>query len=680
MPQTNGKQTADKKQVRSATKRLLKLVFKYYPWQFALVVICILLSSFASVANSYFIGSILIDHFISPALDAATVNGVYDVETGMDLFYNQAWDIGIGGISMTFAQLILTMIVIFILGVLGAYFYNWLMSLISQGVQKRIRDHMFDHMQDLPVSYFDKHTHGDIMSVYTNDVDSLREMLARALPMVVSSLVTMIACLIMMLLTDFYLTLVVVVFAVFIGFVTSFFAKRSGEYFVKQQMQLGVTNGYIEEMISGQKVVKVFNHEKKNVEGFDKCNDALCEYSTKANRYASILMPVVNQLGNLQYAVVSLIGGLFVVYGVRGYSFLDIGTGHLFEAGTVGIIVSFLLYSKSFVQPIGQLANQLNTITMALAGASRIFTLIDEPAETDDGYVELVNAKEDENGNPVPCEERTGKWAWKHPHKDGSPTTYTWLRGKINLNNVDFGYEPGKIVLHDITIYAEPGQKIAFVGPTGAGKTTITNLLNRFYDIADGKIRYDDININKIKKTDLRRSLGMVFQDTKLFTGTVKENIRYGRLDATDEEVVAAAKLANADTFIRQLPDGYDTLLTNGGTSLSQGQRQLLSIARAAVANPPVLILDEATSSIDSRTEALVQKGMDAIMKGRTVFVIAHRLSTIKNSDVIMVLDHGRIIERGSHESLLAQKGVYYQLYTGNARQDKEAEAISKQA
>ena len=421
-------------------------------------------------------------------------------------------------------------------------------------------------------------------------------------------------------------------------------------------------------MVAGQKVVKVFNYEERNIEGFTKVNDALYEESVKANRYANTLMPTVNQLGNVQYALLALLGGLFVVNGIQGYTLLP----PFVHTYSIGIIISFLLYSKSFVQPIGQMAQQLNTVTMALAGASRIFAIIDEPAEIDEGYVELVNAKEDENGNPVEVKERTGKWAWKHPHTDGSETTYTWLKGKINVNHVDFGYTPDKIVLHDITVYAEPGQKVAFVGPTGAGKTTITNLLNRFYDIADGKIRYDDININKIKKADLRRSLGMVFQDTKLFTGTVMENIRYGKLDATDEEVYAAAKLANADTFINQLPDGYNTVLKNGGTSLSQGQRQLLAIARAAIANPPVLILDEATSSIDSRTEAMVTKGMDAIMEGRTVFVIAHRLSTIKNSDVIMVLDHGHIIERGSHDDLLAQKGKYYQLYTGNAIQQQD--------
>lgn len=646
----------------SAMKRLLQLVFKFYPDQFFIVCICILLSSFASVAASYFVGTILIDNFINASLSQ-------DIKPAYDFLINDATYLG-----MSFGTTLVVMGCLFALGVIASYFYNFMMAFISQGIQKKIRDHLFEHMQDLPVSFFDQHTHGNIMSIYTNDVDTLREMLARSLPMMVSSFVTMIACFVMMIVTDFYLTLVVLFFGVIMFFLTKFFAGHSGKYFVKQQIELANTNGYIEEMITGQKVVKVFNYEKRNIEGFRKHNDELYNQAVKANRYANTLMPAVNQLGNLQYAVLALIGGLFVVNSVTSYSLKDMLTGgHNFGAtssnGTllnIGIIVSFLLFAKSFVNPIGQMAQQLNTVTMALAGADRIFKMTDEPSEVDEGYVELVNAKEDENGNPVEVKERTGKWAWKHPHGDGT-TTYTWLKGKINVNHVDFGYVPNKIVLHDITVYAEPGQKIAFVGPTGAGKTTITNLLNRFYDIADGKIRYDDININKIKKDDLRRSLGMVFQDTKLFTGTVMENIRYGKLDATDEEVYAAAKLANAEPFIKQLPDGYNTVLKNGGASLSQGQRQLLAIARAAIANPPVLILDEATSSIDSRTEAMVTKGMDAIMKGRTVFVIAHRLSTIKNSDVIMVLDHGSIIERGSHDSLLAQKGKYYQLYTGNS-------------
>ena len=648
-----------KEETSGAFARLFKMIWKYYPGYFILVIISTLFVSFASVANSYFVGNILVDQFIQPALDKfamsnplGTFGNAYQIMTTEITVFN-----------LHFFEMIGVMIGIFALGVLASYSYNFFMAYIAQGLQKRIRDEMFAHMEDLPVSYFDKHTHGDIMSVYTNDVDSLREMLARSIPMMLSSLMAMIACFVIMLMTDLYLMAVVLLFAMMMFMLTKFFASHSGRHFVQQQIQLGRTNGYVEEMVAGQKVVKVFNYEDRNIEGFTKVNDALYEESVKANRYANTLMPTVNQLGNVQYALLALLGGLFVVNGIQGYTLLP----PFVHTYSIGIIISFLLYSKSFVQPIGQMAQQLNTVTMALAGASRIFAIIDEPAEIDEGYVELVNAKEDENGNPVEVKERTGKWAWKHPHTDGSETTYTWLKGKINVNHVDFGYTPDKIVLHDITVYAEPGQKVAFVGPTGAGKTTITNLLNRFYDIADGKIRYDDININKIKKADLRRSLGMVFQDTKLFTGTVMENIRYGKLDATDEEVYAAAKLANADTFINQLPDGYNTVLKNGGASLSQGQRQLLAIARAAIANPPVLILDEATSSIDSRTEAMVTKGMDAIMEGRTVFVIAHRLSTIKNSDVIMVLDHGRIIERGSHDDLLAQKGKYYQLYTGNA-------------
>ena len=643
---------------KGALKRLFMMIMKDYPGYFFLVTFAIMVVAFAGVANSFFVGNILIDEFIQPSLDALEAGLTTNAYTYM-LNNVTSTTFGIG-----FVPSLMVLGGIFIIGILASYTYNFFMAYIAQGIQKEIRDNLFDHMQNLPVSYFDQHTHGDVMSVYTNDVDSLREMLARSIPMMTSSIVTMFAAFVIMLFTDFYLAIVVLLVGVLMFFLTKFFASRSGRHFIKMQMELGRTNGYIEEMISGQKVVKVFNYEKKNVEEFKKHNEELFTQSVQANRYANILMPAVNQLGNLQYALIALIGGLFVINGVKGLGFSDLLSGHIYS---MGLITSFLLYSKSFTQPIGQMAMQLNTVTMALAGASRIFAMTDEPVEIDEGYVELVNAREDENGNPVEVSEHTGKWAWKHPHTDGSQTTYTWLKGKINVNGVDFGYVPNKIVLHDITVYAEPGQKIAFVGPTGAGKTTITNLLNRFYDIADGKIRYDDININKIKKADLRRSLGMVFQDTKLFTGTVMENIRYGKLDASDEEVYKAAKLANADTFIQQLPEGYNTVLKNGGASLSQGQRQLLAIARVAIANPPVLILDEATSSIDSRTEAMVTKGMDAIMEGRTVFVIAHRLSTIKNSDVIMVLDHGHIIERGSHDALLAQKGKYYQLYTGNA-------------
>jgi ATP-binding cassette subfamily B multidrug efflux pump len=640
-----------RKEKLHSVRRLLGYVFKYYPLQFVVVLLCIVFSSGAGVIGSYFVGTIIINGYVSPYFQEGVSNTIGD--------YN----------GLPFSGAILIMASVYVVGLISSYVYNVLMSIIGQGVQKKIRDELYDHLQTLPISYFDRRGRGDIMSVFTNDVDALREMLSRALPMVAQSIMTMAVCFVMMLMTDLLLTGVVLGFAVIIFFITKYFAKMSSKYFIQQQIELGATNSYIEEMVNGQRVVKVFNYEDRNIEGFNKHNEAFYTDSVKANRFANILMPTVNQLGNIQYALLALLGGLAIVQGVTGVSLT--GT-HVFNVANVGIIVSFLLYSKSFTQPIGQVSQQLNVIALALAGASRIFQCIDAPSEIDDGYVELVNAKADEAGNPLEVTERTGRWAWKHPHKDGSPTTYTWLQGKITFDNVDFAYIPGKTVLHGITLYAKPGQKVAFVGPTGAGKTTITNLINRFYDIADGKIRYDDININKIKKADLRRSLGMVLQDTKLFTGTVKDNIRYGKLDATDEEIIKAAKLANADSFIENLPQGYDTVLEAGGTSLSQGQRQLLSIARCAVMDPPVMILDEATSSIDSRTEKLVQEGMDAIMKGRTVFVIAHRLSTIKNADVIMVIDKGCIIERGSHEELLAKKGKYYQLYTGNLVQEED--------
>jgi len=641
----------------NSVKRLLSYVFKYYPWQFVLVIICILSSSLASVLGSYFVGTVLVNQCLTPALNAVTDQSG-NIISGLQAssYFDYQY----------FYITIATMAVIFLVGAICSYFYSFLMSVIAQGVQKRIRDNLFARMQNLPISYFDRRTHGDVMSIYTNDVDALREMLSRALPMMASAVTTMIVCLVMMLITDLLLTGIVVLFAVLIFFLSKFLAKNSSKYFILQQIELGKTNGYIEEMTNGQKVVKVFNYEKRNIEGFDKHNDKLCKDSIKANRYSNVVMPTVNQLGNLQYVILALIGGLAIVNNVKGVSL----TGY--HTLLVGTIISFLLYSKSFVQPIGQVSQQVNVIFLALAGASRIFSMMDEKPEVDEGYVELVNAREGKDGNPIQVNERTGQWAWKHPHKDGTETSYTWLKGKIEFNHVDFGYIPNKTVLHDITLYAEQGQKIAFVGPTGAGKTTITNLINRFYDIADGKVRYDGININKIKKDDLRRSLGMVLQDTKLFTGTVKENIRFGNLEATDEEILNAAKLANADAFISKLPNGYDTVLSNGGANLSQGQRQLIAIARTAVSNPPVMILDEATSSIDSRTEAMVQKGMDSIMKGRTVFVIAHRLSTVKNSDVIMVLDNGTIIERGSHDDLINKKGKYYQLYTGNAIQEAE--------
>ena len=615
----------------SIFSRLFKRIFFYSPGLFFLAIITILLSSAAGVIGSLFIGTILVDQFIEPMLR--------DEPTAMF------------GIPMNIGTAIFLMAAVYAIGIICCYVYQMSVCQIGQGTQKKIRDELFSHMESLPLSYFDTRTHGDIMSIYTNDIDTLREMISRVLPMVLQSLVTMLCALVAMFVTSWMLTLVVLAFFVLIVATVFFFSGRSASFFINQQRWLGKTDGYIEEMISGQKVIKVFTHERQSEQGFDKLNDELCVYQTKAQQFSNILGPINNNLGNLQYVVLALVGGILIAYGI----------GNI----TAGGIISFLQLGKSFIMPVGMLSMQLNLFIMAMAGAERIFELIDSPSEVDDGYVQLVYASEGPNGEPVKSEKRTGKWAWEHPHTDGSPTTYTWLRGKINMYDVDFSYVPGKTILHGITLYAEPGQKVAFVGPTGAGKTTITNLLNRFYDIEDGKIRFDDININKIKKKDLRRALGMVLQDTALFTGTVKENIRYGNPEATDEEVVQAAKLANADNFIRMLPNGYDTVLHGAGAGLSQGQRQLLSIARAACANPPVLILDEATSSIDSRTEKLVQQGMDAIMKGRTVFVIAHRLSTIQNSDVIMVLQDGCIIERGNHDQLLQQKGKYYQLYTG---------------
>jgi ATP-binding cassette subfamily B multidrug efflux pump len=539
---------------------------------------------------------------------------------------------------------------IYAVGILACLFYNRTMVSIAQGTLKRIRDEMFEHMQTLPIRYFDTHTHGDIMSHYTNDTDTLRQMLAQSIPQMFSSLITIISVFFAMLFTSWQLTIFVLCFVFIMLQVTGRVAGKSGYYFIRQQKALGDVNGYIEEMINGQKVIKVFCHEEKAKEIFDQKNEELCKDASAANSFANILMPIMGNLGNLQYVLLATIGGTMALGGAGGM--------------TVGTIASFLQLSRSFMNPISQISNQLNMVVMALAGAERIFKLMDEEPEVDEGYVTLVNAKYDENGELTESKERTGLWAWKHPHGDGT-LTYTKMRGEVRFYDVDFGYNEEKIVLHNISLYAEPGQKVAFVGSTGAGKTTITNLINRFYDLADGKIRYDDININKIKKADLRRSLGVVLQETNLFTGTIMENIRYGKLDATDEEVYAAAKLANADDFIRLLPNGYDTVITGNGGSLSQGQRQLIAIARAAVADPPVMILDEATSSIDTRTEAIVQRGMDALMKGRTVFVIAHRLSTVRNSDVIMVLEQGRIIERGSHDKLIAEKGKYYQLYTG---------------
>lgn len=591
------------------------------------VVICIVLNAIAQATSSASLG-LLVDNYILPMLG----------QTNPDF-----------GPLMGF---LLMLAGIYLVGIISAFLYNFLMVRVGQGTQKNIRDQMFTHMQTLPIRYFDTHPAGDVMSRYTSDIDTLRQMLSQSIPQCIASAATLIVVFAAMLLTSPILTLVLMVTVSAILMVTKVVAGKSAGFFIGQQTALGAVNGYVEEMINGQRVIKVFCHEKAIKEDFDELNDRLRENAFRAGAYSNAMGPINNNLGYVQYAILAVVGGLMAVY--SGGSLL-----------TLGKLISFLTLSRSFNMPISQISNQVNSVVMALAGAERIFQLMDEPSEEDHGYVELVNAKIDENGNITESAERTGRWAWKHPHKAEGTITYTELKGDITMFNVDFGYTPEKTVLHDVTLYAHPGQKIAFVGATGAGKTTITNLLNRFYDIADGKIRYDNININKIRKTDLRNSLGMVLQDTNLFTGTVMDNIRYGKLDATDEECIQAAKLANAHDFITRLPKGYDTELTGNGSSLSQGQRQLLAIARAAVADPPVMILDEATSSIDTRTEKLVQDGMDALMKGRTVFVIAHRLSTIMNSDCIMVLDHGRIIERGTHDQLIAEKGTYYKLYTG---------------
>lgn len=609
---------------KGTIKRLLSYVTGSYKLQFSIVLISVIISSCANVAGSMFL-RVLIDNYITPLLSES--NPVF------------------GGLL----KAILIMGGIYLTGILSAFLYNRLMVGISQGVLKKIRDEMFAHMQSLPIKYFDTHTHGDVMSHYTNDTDTLRQMFSQSIPQMFSSIITITAVFFAMLATSFWLTLLTLSFVFVIMFVSSKITRKSSSYFIRQQQSLGDINGFIEEMINGQKVVKVFCYEDKTKHDFDSLNDELCGNAAKANTFANILMPVMGNLGTLQYVLLAIVGGTLAINGIGGL--------------TLGGIVSFLQLSRSFTMPINMVSQQLNMVIMALAGASRIFELMDEVSETDEGYVTLVNAKE-ENGIITETSEHTGIWAWKHPHGDGS-TTYTKLTGDVRFHDVDFGYEENSLVLHNITLYAEPGQKVAFVGATGAGKTTITNLINRFYDLADGKIRYDGININKISKSDLRQSLGIVLQDTRLFTGTVMENIRYGNLDATDEDVYRAAHLANADDFIRRLPNGYETVITGDGGSLSQGQRQLLSIARAAIADPPVMILDEATSSIDTRTEAIVQRGMDRLMHGRTVFVIAHRLSTVQNSDVIMVLDHGRIIERGTHEKLIEEKGRYYQLYTG---------------
>ena len=614
-------------------KRLLSYL-KAYKGTLIFVTVCILLSALAGAASSMFLQS-LIDDYITPLLASA---GAPDYS----------------GLIKALA----VMAVIYLVGALSTYLYNRQMVTAAQGTLKTIRDEMFEKMQKLPIRYFDSHTHGDIMSLYTNDTDALRQMIAQSMAQLISSAFTITAVFVCMLNISIWLTIVVLVVLFLVMQFAGIIMKKSGRYFMAQQKTLADLDGYIEEMINGQKVIKVFCHEGKAREEMVRRNKLWEENSAKANGHGGAMMPLMNALGYIQYVIVAVLGAYLAIAKVPNLGL----TG--FHTMTVGMIASFLTLSRNFTQPISQISNQYNSIVTALAGASRIFTFMDEAPETDEGYVTLVNAVENEDGSLTETGRYTGIWAWKHPHHDGT-VTYTRLRGEIVLDHVDFGYNPDKEILHDITLYANPGEKVAFVGSTGAGKTTITNLINRFYDIADGKIRYDGININKIKKADLRRSLGMVLQDVNLFTGTIMENLRYSNPNATDEECIAAAKLANADSFIRMLPDGYNTVLKGDGSGLSQGQRQLISIARAAVSNPPVMILDEATSSIDTRTEALVQNGMDKLMQGRTVFVIAHRLSTVQNSDVIMVLDHGRIIERGSHEKLIAEKGTYYQLYTG---------------
>ena len=625
MSKASGKPKVTAGTLKTAS-RLMKYVTGSYKVQFIIVLICILMTSISSISVSLSL-RFLLDDFILPL---------------------------VGQTDPNFSELYKAMAVlacIFILGVIASFVYNRMMVVIGQGVLKKVRDEMFEHMQTLPIRYFDQNTNGSIMSLYTNDTDTLRQMINQSIPQVLMSSITIVVTFISMVALSPILTVLAVIMIFLLIFVAKTIGGNSGKYFLKQQIAIANITGFVEERMNGQRVIKIFNHERVSEEEFDELNEKLYDSAANANTFANMMGPIIGNIGNLQFVLTAVLGGFLSAMGVGGI--------------TLGVMASYLQFTKSFTQPFMQVAQQFNSIVMALAGAERIFAMMDEEPEVDEGYVTLVNVRKDADGNMIECKERTGMWAWKHPHQADGTVTYTELKGDVRFYDMTFGYTDEKMVLHDLTLYAKPGQKIAFVGSTGAGKTTITNLINRFYDVQDGKIRYDGININKIKKYDLRRSLGIVLQDTHLFTGTIMENIRYGRLDATDEDVYEAAKLAHADQFINMLPNGYQTMLSGDGEELSQGQRQLLAIARAAVSNPPVLILDEATSSIDTRTESIVQKGMDNLMKGRTVFVIAHRLSTIRNSDAIMVLEHGRIIERGNHEDLIKQKGTYYQLYTG---------------
>ena len=648
MPRPTGKPRPKAK--KGTLKRVLKTVFSFYPVLLPLTLTCIAFTAVVASMPSIFMQRVFeaIEKGLGLALGSDTVAGIGGAA---------AWEQVKGDVIPT----VITLAALYLVSLTSAFTYNQLMAVITQGTLKKFRDKMFGKMQDLPIKYFDTHNHGDIMSYYTNDIDTLRQLISQSLPQLLTSGITLVVLITIMLRFSLWMTLVIVLGVLAMTFVTKKIGGGSARHFVRQQIAIGKTEGYIEEMMHGQKVIKVFNHEDESKADFDRINGELCAEACRANKYANTLMPILNNIGNILYVLVAIVGGILIVNGVNNVSLAREFAGIPL---TVSLVVPFLNITKQFTGSVSQVSNQVNSVIMGLAGASRIFELLDEEPEVDDGYVTLVNAKE-VDGVLVECKEHTGRWAWKHPHKSDGTVTYTELRGDVRMHDVDFEYVEGKPVLKNITLYAEPGQQVAFVGATGAGKTTITNLINRFYDIADGKIRYDGININKIKKSSLRQSLGIVLQDVNLFTGTVMDNIRYGKLDATDEECIAAAKLAGADDYINRLPDGYGTMLTANGANLSQGQRQLLSIARAAVADPPVMILDEATSSIDTRTEQIVQRGMDALMEDRTVFVIAHRLSTVKNSDVIMVLDHGEIIERGSHDELIEKRGQYYSLYTG---------------